>query len=160
MNLLKKTALVASVLLATQLVHSQESIPVSAGEATGAGGSISYTVGQVFYTTYTASTGSVSQGVQHPFEFQTLSNPELITVNLSAVTYPNPTSDYVMLKISDSALDNLGYTLFDITGKAISNGLITNKDTQIAMQQLAIGIYILKVNRHNQELKTFKIIKK
>jgi hypothetical protein len=160
MNLLKKTALVASVLLATQLVHSQESIPVSAGEATGAGGSISYTVGQVFYTTYTASTGSVSQGVQHPFEFQTLSNPELITVNLSAVTYPNPTSDYVMLKISDSALDNLGYTLFDITGKAISNGLITNKHTQIAMQQLAIGIYILKVNRHNQELKTFKIIKK
>jgi hypothetical protein len=65
-----------------------------------------------------------------------------------------------MLKISDSALDNLGYTLFDVTGKGISNGIITNKDTQIAMQQLAIGIYILKVNRHNQELKTFKIIKK
>jgi hypothetical protein len=160
MNLLKKTALVASVLLATQLVHSQEAIPVSAGAAAGAGGSVSYTVGQVFYTSHTASTGSVSQGVQHPFEFQTLSNPELTTVNLTAVTYPNPTSDYVMLKISDSALDNLGYTLFDVTGKGISNGIITNKDTQIAMQQLAIGIYILKVNRHNQELKTFKIIKK
>jgi hypothetical protein len=160
MKLLKKSIFLAGVLLVTQLVCSQEAIPVSAGEATGAGGSISYTVGQVFYTTYTASTGSVSQGVQHPFEFQTLSNPELITVNLTAVTYPNPTSDYVILKISDSALENLGYTLFDVTGKAISNGLITNKDTQIAMQQLAIGIYILKVNRHNQELKTFKIIKK
>tara|TARA_R110001592_G_scaffold363254_1_gene682643 strand:- start:980 stop:1462 length:483 start_codon:yes stop_codon:yes gene_type:complete len=160
MNLLKKTVLVASVLLATQLVYSQEAIPVSAGEATGAGGSGSYTVGQVFYTTHTGTTGSVSQGVQHPFEFQTLSNPELTTVNLTAVTYPNPTSNYVILKISDSALENLGYTLFDVTGKAISNGLITNKDTQIAMQQLAIGIYILKVNRHNQELKTFKIIKK
>jgi len=98
--------------------------------------------------------------VQQPFEFQTLSNPALTTVNLTAVTYPNPTADYVMLKISDSALDNLGYTLFDITGKAISNGLITNKDTQIAVQQLARGIYILKVNRHKQELKTFKIIKK
>jgi hypothetical protein len=160
MNLLKKTVLVASVLLATQLVYSQEAITVSAGEAAGAGGSGSYTVGQVFYTTHTGITGSVSQGVQHPFEFQTLSNPELTTVNLTAVTYPNPTFDYVILKISDSALDNLGYKLFDVTGKAISNGLITNKDTQIAMQQLAIGIYILKVNRHNQELKTFKIIKK
>jgi hypothetical protein len=160
MNLLKKTSLLACVLLATQLVCSQEAIPVSAGEATGSGGSVSYTVGQVFYTTNTAATGAVSQGVQHPFEFQTLSNPKLTTVNLTAITYPNPTSDYVILKISDSALDTLSYTLFDVTGKAISNGTITNGDTQIAMQQLAIGIYILKVNRHNQELKTFKIIKK
>jgi hypothetical protein len=111
------------------------------------------------YTTNTGS-GTVSQGVQQAFEFQTLSNPALTTVKVTAVTYPNPTSDYVILKISDSTLDTLSYTLFDVTGKAISNGNITNGDTQIAMQQLAIGIYILKVNRHNQELKIFKIIKK
>jgi hypothetical protein len=160
MNFLKKTFFLACVLLATQLVCSQEAIPVSAGEASGSGGSVSYTVGQVFYTTNTAATGSVSQGVQHPFDFQTLSNPELTTVKVTAVTYPNPTSDYVILKISDSALDNLSYTLFDVTGKAISNGTITNGDTQISMQQFAIGIYILKVNRHRQELKTIKIIKK
>jgi hypothetical protein len=160
MTLLKKISLVASILLVAQLAHAQETIPASGGEATGSGGSSSYTVGQVFYTTNTATTGGVSQGVQQPFEFQTLSNPELTTVKVTAVTYPNPTSDYVILKISDSTLDTLSYTLFDVTGKAISNGIITNGDTQIAMQQLAIGIYILKVNRHNQELKTFKIIKK
>ena len=160
MNFLKKTFFLACVLLATQLVCAQEAIPVSAGEASGSGGSVSYTVGQVFYTTNTAATGSVSQGVQHPFDFQTLSNPELTTVKVTAVTYPNPTSDYVILKISDSALDNLSYKLFDVTGKAISNGDITNGDTQISMQQFTIGIYILKVNRHNQELKTIKIIKK
>jgi hypothetical protein len=98
--------------------------------------------------------------VQHPFEFQTLSNPALTTVKVTAVTYPNPTKDFIILKILDTALDNLSYKLFDVTGKAISNGTITNRDTQIGMQQLAIGIYILKVNQHNQELKTFKIIKK
>jgi hypothetical protein len=160
MTLLKKSIFLASVLFVTQLAQSQEAIPVSAGAAVGSGGSASYTVGQVFYTTYTTTAGSVSQGVQHSFEFQTLSNPALTTVKVTAVTYPNPTSDYVILKISDSALNNLSYTLFDVTGKAISNGIITNGDTQIAMQQLAIGIYILKVNRHNQELKTFKVIKK
>jgi hypothetical protein len=69
MTLLKKSIFLASILFVTQLAQSQEAIPVSAGAAAGAGGSISYTVGQVFYTTYTASTGSVSQGVQHPFEF-------------------------------------------------------------------------------------------
>jgi len=156
---MKKMTLVACLLLGTQLIYAQQSIPASGADASGSGGSSSYSVGQLVYTTNTGS-GSVSQGVQQVFEFQTLSNPELTTVKLSAVTYPNPTSDYVILKISDSALDNLRYKLFDVTGKEISNDNITNGDTQIAMQQLARGIYILKVNRYNQELKTFKIIKK
>jgi len=160
MELLKKCSCFGFVLLATQLVCAQEAITVLAGEASGSGGSSSYNVGQVFYTANIGTTGSLSQGMQQPFEFQTLSNLELTTVKLTAVTYPNPTSDYVILKITDSALDNLNYKLFDVTGKAISNGIITNGGTEIAMQQLAIGMYILKVNRHNQELKTFKIIKK
>jgi hypothetical protein len=100
MNFLKKTFFLACVLLATQFVYSQEVITVSAGEALGSGGSGTYSVGQVFYTTNTGTTVAVSQGVQHLFEFQTLSNPELITVNLTAVTYPNPTKDLIILKVS------------------------------------------------------------
>jgi hypothetical protein len=156
---MKKITLVVCLLLATQLIYSQEAIPTSGGDATGSGGSSSYTVGQLVYTTNTGS-GTVIQGVQQPFEFQILSNPELTTVNLSAVIYPNPTSDYVVLKISDTTLDNLSYHLIDINGKVISNGSIINGDTQINMQQLAIGMYILRVNQNNQELKNFKIIKK
>jgi hypothetical protein len=159
MNLLKKSIFLASVLLATQVVYSQEAIPVSGGEAAGSGGSGSYTVGQVFYTTHTTTAGSVSQGVQHPFEFQTLSNPELITVNLTAVTYPNPTKDFIILKITDSALHNLRYTLFDVNGKAIASGSITESSTQVQMKYLAIGAYILKVSQQHQSLKTFKILK-
>ncbi|WP_339686308.1 T9SS type A sorting domain-containing protein [uncultured Nonlabens sp.] len=156
---MKKMTLVAGLLLATQLMYSQQSIPATGGDATGSGGSSSYTVGQLVYTTSTGG-GSVIQGVQQSIELFTLSNPELTTVNLSVVIYPNPTSDYVMLKISDTALYNLSYHLVDINGKAISDGSLTNGDTQINMQQLAVGMYILKVSQNNQELKTFKIIKK
>ena len=156
---MKKMTLEACLLLVTQLIYSQQTIPASGGEATGSGGSSSYSVGQLVYTTNTGG-GTVTQGVQQSIELFTLSNPELTTVNLSAVIYPNPTSDYVMLKISDHALDNLSYHLIDINGKAISNGHIINGDTQINMHQLAIGMYILKVSLNNQELKTFKIIKK
>ena len=159
MNLLKKISLIASVLLVTQLVCSQESIPVSGGAALGSGGSAVYTVGQVFYTTHTTTAGSVSQGVQHPFEFQTLSNAALTAVNLTAVTYPNPTKDFIILKITDSALNNLRYTLFDVNGKAIASGSITESSTQVQMKYLAIGAYILKVSQQNQSLKTFKILK-
>lgn len=156
---MRNTTLIACLLFATQLIYSQEIIPASGGEATGSGGSSSYSVGQLVYTTNTGS-GTVTQGVQQSIELFTLSNPELTTVNLTAVTYPNPTSDYITLKISDSALDNLSYKLIDVNGKVIANGSITNADTQISMQSLALGMYILKVNQNNQELKTFKIIKK
>jgi hypothetical protein len=159
MNLFKKTFFLVSVLLASQMVCSQETIPVSAGEAMGSGGLGSYTVGQVFYTTCTGSTGSVSQGVQQAFEFQTLSNPELITVNLTAVTYPNPTKDFIILKITDNALHNLRYTLFDISGKSIASSSITESSTQIQMKYLSIGAYVLKVTQKNKSLKTFKILK-
>jgi hypothetical protein len=157
---MKKIKLVACLLLGTQLIYAQETIPASGGNATGSGGSSSYSVGQLVYTTNTDTGGTVSQGVQQSFELLTLSNPELTTVNVTAITYPNPTSDYVVLKITENALDNLSYNLIDINGKTISNGSVTNGDTQINMQQLEMGMYILKVNQNNQELKTFKIIKK
>jgi len=157
---MKKTVFAACMLCAVFTIQAQETIPVSGGEATGSGGSSSYSVGQLVYTTNTDTGGTVTQGVQQSFELFTLSNPELTTINLTAVTYPNPASDYIVLKITDSALDNLSYKLIDINGKAIANGSITNTDTQINMQSLALGMYILKVNQNKQELKTFKIIKK
>jgi hypothetical protein len=159
MNLLKKTFFIASVLFVVQLAQSQEAIPVSAVAAVGSGGTAVYTVGQVFYTTHTTTAGSVSQGVQHPFEFQTLSNAALTSVNLTAVTYPNPTKDFIILKITDTALNNLRYTLFDVTGKSILSDAITASSTAIQMKYLAIGAYVLKVIQKNKPLKSFKILK-
>jgi len=169
MKLLKKRACLLCIILATQLLCAQEAIPVSGGEATGSNGSGSYTVGQVFYTTYLApdlfftdditKTGSVSQGVQQPFELQTLSNPALTTVKLTAVTYPNPTKDFIILKITDSALNNLRYTLFDVNGRTIASDAIATSSTQIQMKHLAIGVYVLKVSQQNKSLKSFKIFK-
>jgi hypothetical protein len=159
MTLLKKSIFLASVLLVTQLAQSQETIPASGGEATGSGGAASYTIGQVFYSTNTSTTGGVSQGVQQAFEFQTLSNPGLTSVNLTAFTYPNPTKDFIILKIMDKGINNLRYTLFDVNGKSIASGSIAESSTQIQMKQLSIGAYVLKVSQQNQSLKTFKIIK-
>ncbi|GAA3627957.1 T9SS type A sorting domain-containing protein [Flavivirga jejuensis] len=157
---MKKTVIAACMLCAVFTIQAQQTIPASGNKATGSGGSSSYSVGQLVYTTNSDSDGTVTQGVQQSIELFTLSNPEITSINLSAVTFPNPTSDYIVLKISDSALNNLNYELYDINGKAMAIGKITNSDTQINMLQLAIGMYVLKINQNNQELKTFKIIKK
>jgi hypothetical protein len=142
MNFFKKNCLVASVLLPNQLAYSQNAITFSGGEATGSGGTASYTVGQVFYSTNTSTTGAVSQGVQHLFDFQTLSNPELTTVKVTVVAYPNLTKDCIILKITDTALHHLRYTFFDVNGKAIASGSITESSTQIQMKHLYIDLYI------------------
>ncbi|MFT5216444.1 MAG: hypothetical protein ACI83H_001567, partial [Glaciecola sp.] len=46
---MKKITLVACLLLASQLIYSQQTIPATGGDATGSGGSSSYSVGQLVY---------------------------------------------------------------------------------------------------------------
>jgi hypothetical protein len=157
---MKKQILIACLLCVKIVIYSQETITTSGGEATGSGGTSSYSVGQIVYTTHTGASGSISQGVQQSVELFTLSNPDLTTVNLTAVTYPNPTSNYVVLAISDANLSNLSYILYDLQGRIVTKGLTTQANTQIDMHGLANGTYVLKVNQNSQELKTFKIIKK
>jgi len=150
----------AFMLFAVFTINSQETIPTSGGEATGSGGSSSYTVGQIVYNTYTDATGSVSHGIQHAFEFLTLSSPELTALFLSSVVYPNPTTDYILLSLKDSNLTGLTYTMYDLQARVVTKGKVQQEETQIPMQHLATGTYILKVNQDSKALKTFKIIKK
>lgn len=154
-----KNTLVALLLFATHSIYSQESTSTSGGVATGSGGSSSYSVGQLVYTTNTGSNGSIAQGSQQSFEISTLSNPELTGLTLEAVTYPNPTTDYIILQLKDANLSGLTYTMYDIQGKKITKGQVLQDKTQIPMLRLEMGTYILKVNQNNKELKTFKIIK-
>lgn len=157
---MKKYILGTLFFLVPFFIISQEIISSTNGDSSGSGGSSSYTIGQVFFNTIESDNGSLVQGVQQPFEFQTLSTPALLTVQLTAVTYPNPTTDFVLLKILDTALENLEYTLFDLNGKTIVSKKINSFSTKITMKNFAIGMYLLKLTKNNQPLKTFKIIKK
>ena len=83
-----------------------------------------------------------------------------MTVNLEALVYPNPSSDYVKLNITDNALTDLSYILMNIQGKILSSAKISSLYTPISLHGLSVGTYVLKVSKKNNELKTFKIIKK
>lgn len=154
-----KPSLVALLLCATQSIFSQESLSTSGGEATGSGGTSSYSIGQLVYTTDSGSNGSLTQGVQQSIELFSLTNPEFTGVALNLATYPNPTTDYIVLQLKDSDLKGLTYVLYDMLGKTIVKGAALKEKTQISMQQLEMGTYILKVNQNSKELKSFKIIK-
>ena len=159
----KKLKLSAVLLLGLGLtgLQAQEAIPATGGEASGSGGSASYTVGQVFYTTQTGTNGnSVAQGVQQPYEISVVTGlEEAKGISLSISAYPNPTTDYLTLKIKDFELSILHFQLYDMTGKLLQSEKITGNQTSIIMSNLVPATYFVKVIQGNKEVKTFKIIK-
>tara|TARA_B110000090_G_scaffold113302_1_gene126460 strand:- start:122 stop:598 length:477 start_codon:yes stop_codon:yes gene_type:complete len=154
-----KTTLIALSLFTTQFIFSQETLSTSGVNASGEKGIVSYTVGQMVYTTYSNDTGSLLQGVQQNIELFTLTNPELTSLTLKAITYPNPASDYIILGLENIQLTDLNYLLYDILGKRLASGKVTQANTQITIKRFPIGTYLLKVIQNNKELKVFKIIK-
>jgi hypothetical protein len=158
----KKTILCALLLLGLGLtgLQAQEVIPATGGNASGSGGSMSYSVGQIVYTTNTGTTGSVAQGIQQPYEISVVTELEGAKgITLKCIVYPNPATDYVMLKVENYNTENLTYQLYDINGKLVENKKLDGNETSIVMSHLAATTYFLKVIDNNKEVKTFKIIK-
>ena len=144
-------------------LQAQKALPATGGNASGSGGSVSYSLGQIAYTTNIGTNGSVANGVQQPFEISVVTGLEEATgIMLSLTAYPNPTTDYLTLSIDAStplSIQSMSYQLNDMQGKLIQNEKITGKQTSIVMSNLKAATYFVKVNQENKNVKTFKIIK-
>ncbi len=138
-------------------LYAQKGLPTAGGMATGAEGSVSYTVGQLAYTTQTSDEGSVAQGVQQAFEIFTTVGIHETSIQLDLSVYPNPTANYLTLKTDGSA--NMSYQLSDMNGKILENKEINGNNTSITLENQPVATYFLSVLKNNQLLKTFKIIK-
>lgn len=156
-HVIRPIALLATGLLWAGTIHAQESVNVAGGDATGAGGSVAYSVGQVVYTTATGATGSVAQGVQQPFEISVVIGVEEASIQLEVSAFPNPTTDFLTLKVN--AFEGLNLQLTDLRGAVISSKNISEFNTIVSMEGLAKSIYFLTVSDENHIVKTFKISK-
>ena len=144
LKVLGSTLLTFTLFLST--VSAQESVNATGGDASGGGGSVSYTVGQVVYTTNTGITGSVAQGVQQPYEISVVTAiEEAKGINLSVTAYPNPVTDYLTLSIDEFEISNLSYQLYDMNGKLLQSEKITGNQTSIVMRNLVPANYFVKV---------------
>lgn len=160
----KKIIFIATLLLALELggLQAQQTTVASGGEALGSGGSVSYTVGQVAYSTSIGTNGSVAQGVQQAYKISEETGIENTEISLDISAYPNPTSNYLSLKVDASTMlssQSMSYQLYNMQGKLLKNSELTANETQIDMSGLVSSTYFVKVADGNKELKTFKIIK-
>jgi len=158
-----KSWVVASLLTFTFLlstVTAQETIIAAGTDVSGDGGSVSYSVGQVVYQIHTGVNGSVAEGIQQPYRILVASEiEEARGIYLSFTAFPNPATDYLILKVDNYDKENLSFQVIDIHGKALHNQKITGNQTRIAMGNLSPAIYGVQVFFDNKLLKTFKIIK-
>lgn len=155
---MKKTMLLWMLCCLPKLM-AQQAVDASGGNATGIGGTVSYSIGQSADKTQTGTTGTVTQGVQQPFEIVALSGEDFTAITLKMVVYPNPTTSSLQLKITNSDLENLSFQLFDIKGKLLNQAKINSEITTFSLESLPKAAYLLRVMSNTSELKTFKIIK-
>lgn len=140
-------------------LSAQSNIVVSGGEATGSGGSASYSIGQIDYITQTGSSGTASQGVQQPYEFYILGIDNYKNITLEMRAFPNPTPASINLTVSTDNLTDFTYQLHAIDGKLLIEQQINETTTNISMKRLPSATYLLRVMDNKQTIKTFKIIK-
>jgi hypothetical protein len=141
-------------------VQAQNAIPASGGNASGSGGTASFTIGQAVYATTTNSNGSVSQGVQQPYEISVITAiEEARGILLEIMVYPNPATDFIKLKIEKYEFQNFRYQLYDINGSILQDNKIIAGETDIVMSNYVSATYFLQVTDNKRLIRTFKIIK-
>ena len=158
----KKLKLIATLLYGLGLtgLQAQEAFTVTGGNASGSEGTVSYSVGQVFYSTNTGTNGSTAQGVQQPYGIAVVTElEEAKGITLHCTVYPNPVIDMLILRIEGKLQTQYSMSLFSINGELLENKKINSIETTLDMKNLVPATYILKVTDSKKELKTFKIIK-
>ena len=140
------------------IYEAQQNTLAAGNRAQSAAGSVSYSVGQIFYEPQQSATGKVNPGVQQPYEIFTLATTEN-TVKSTITVYPNPVKDFLIVDFNSEKLERSRFQLFDATGKIITQGELKNVKTEISASTLSAGMYILSITNAGKTLKSFKIIK-
>ena len=153
----KLVSCTAVFLLGLGSLHAQNNTVSAGGDATGTNGSSNYSVGQLLNNTNTGTNGSVTEGVQQPFNISILTSLNEFNQGIELSIYPNPTTNILNLEVKENK--NLSFQLYDIQGTLLNADKVRNSITNISMENLSIGTYLLKLSNKNQVIQTFEIIK-
>ncbi len=81
------------------------------------------------------------------------------TCQKSNYPLPQPPTEYLKLKLVNSAVINLIYQLYDLNDELIDNMKLDGAENYFKMDMINPSVYYLKVSIKSKEKKTFKIIK-
>lgn len=155
---MKNIILLIFLLISTKCIYAQTAVVTAGTSFSNSSGSVSYSIGQVAYSSISNLNGSLSQGVQQVYQISTLILEEK-GFNFSLSAYPNPTMDNLTLRIGNYQKGLFTYRLLDTEGKLLSENRLTDQETIIVMQQLPTSTYFVEVHHESKKVQSFKIIK-
>ena len=141
------------------LVIGQESVNTTGGDVFGNSGTISYSVGQLVYQSFSGNTISVSQGVQQTYIISTIGLTDS-DLQISISLYPNPTSNDLTLDLNVNNIEKYSFELYDLQGNLLMNNQVTAHKTVIETSNLPTSSYLIHLfNEKHQNIRSFKIVK-
>lgn len=136
----------------------QQNTVSAGGEATGTGGTVSYSVGQIDYSFQSGTNGSVSQGVQKPLTTE-INNLIEFEKEFSVLLFPNPTVAELHVDLKEVSLDHLNYVLTDAKGKQIQTLKVTSEKVTINMTDYTRGNFFLNFVQEGKIVGSYTVIK-
>lgn len=124
---------------------------------------LSFTVGEIVVKTVTNGTNSIGQGFTNSTTnniITAIKEPKASLLQMKV--YPNPASDLIYVDISDNKVPNIQLSVYDITGKQISNDNYAagNNHIGINTQNWQKGEYIIVINdANNEQLGSYKVVR-
>ena len=147
-------------LLLNTVLTAQETFSSSGFNSNGNSWLISYSVGQVSVGFFTGDNGSLTHGVQQPYEIFSTTGDDILNINLKLTAYPNPTIDQLFLSIENIQGKFFNYQLFNMQGKLLLIDKCENNKTHINLNEFPPNTYLLSISENNTVIKSFTIIKK
>jgi len=138
---------------------SQNVIATSGNCFSTENGSISWTLGDVFISTYINNSFVLLQGFHQPWDAvsENMDNIESCFADGIKV-FPNPVSDHTI--VQTDRFEGLYYVLYNFEGRVLQEKVFQSDRTLINFSNLPPSLYFLKIVNMDKELKIFKIIKK
>lgn len=135
--------------------NGQKAVVTAGGDAFGSGGSISYSIGQVAYSSSTG--GLVNEGVQQPYElFITSVDASFAAFDMNL--FPNPTSDEFIIDMKNY-VDGISADVFDTHGSLIENRRLLSNRTAVDVSNWAAATYLIRLTDASGKSASYSLIK-
>ena len=141
------------------MLLSQEVVSTGGDYYKNESGSISSTLGETVVETFSQNSYILTQGFQQS-SLEVTAIEEISRLYFEINAFPNPTTEFVKLKVDTKDFAGMKFKLIDMNGRTLQIKNITQNETNIYFHQLPPATYLLIVNDRTNELKTFKIIKR
>ncbi len=122
-------------------------------------GSISYSIGQVFYEPFSNNGWNLFPGVQQVYLSGDETHSSNPSSNIELKVYPTLIKNYVELSFAQENVSDFSAVLMAISGEVMRTYEIDKAIYRINTEQFPSGLYILQISGKNGFLKNFKLIK-